>query len=40
MLRTLLFCHVNIFIQNFNFLVLISIAIFYVIYDWITILGQ
>ena len=37
MLRTLLFCHVNIF----NFLVYISIvAIFYVMYDWITTMGQ
>ena len=37
MLRTLRFCLVNnIFIQNF--LVYISITIFYVIYDWITII--
>ena len=37
MLRTLRFCLVNnIFIQNF--LVYISITIFYVIYDWIAII--
>ena len=39
MLRTLRFCHLHIFIKKFlQFLVYISITIFYVVYDWIAII--